>query len=104
MAFLTGNTLVAAVQRKLGLAVVEVRGLPTLGGVAACALRLPLLPGELFAMNIGMTRFTNQRGAFELDFLLSYERFVTLIATNGAMHAKQGEFGFGVVESRHVNP
>src|SRR5207302_1839014 len=101
MAFVTGHALVAAVQRKLGLAVVEVRGLPALGSVAARTIGLPLLASELLAMDIRMACFANQRRAFEHDFLLAHRRFMTIIASNGSMHAKQGEFGFRVVESRH---
>jgi len=84
--------------------VVEVRGLPALGSVAARTIGLPLLASELLAMDIRMACFANQRRAFEHDFLLAHRRFMTIIASNGSMHAKQGEFGFRVVESRHLNP
>src|SRR2546429_4782976 len=79
MAFVTGHALVAAVQRKLGLAVVEVRGLPALGSVAARTIGLPLLASELLAMDIRMACFANQRRAFEHDFLLAHRRFMTII-------------------------
>jgi len=65
MAFVTGDSPVAAIQRKLCLAVVEDRGLPTLGVVAARAVGLPLLVGELFRVDIRMAGLANLRSALE---------------------------------------
>src|SRR5207248_1363022 len=52
VAFVTRNSLVAALQGELCPAMVEVRGLPALGIVAGGTVRLSLLLGELFCMNI----------------------------------------------------
>jgi len=104
VAFVTRNSLVAALQGELCPAMVEVRGLPALGIVAGGTVRLSLLLGELFCMNIHVACFANQRSLFELDFLLSRKSFVAIVASDRSMDAKQGEFSFRVVESRHVDP
>lgn len=104
MAFVTRDSLVAAVQRKLCFAVVEVRGLPTLGIVAARAVGLRLLVSELFSVDIRMARFANLWSALEQDFLLPRRSFVTRIASDRSMDPQQGEFRFRVVESGHVDP
>src|SRR6266576_1530498 len=82
MAFVTGHALVAAVQRKLGLAVVEVRGLPALGSVAARTIGIHLLASEFLAMDIRMPCFANHRRTFEHDFLLAHRMFMTITASN----------------------
>lgn len=104
MAFVTRDSLVAAVQRELCFAVVERRRLPALGGVAGCAVGLPLLAGELFCVDIRMACFTDLRSALEHDLLLARKRFVTRIASDGSMDPQQGEFRFRVIESGHVDP
>lgn len=104
MAFVTGDSLVAAIQRKLCFAVVEVRGLPTLGAVAARAVGLRLLVSELFSVDIGMAGFANQGSALEHDFRLSRGSFVTCVASDGPMNPQQREFRLRVVESRDVDP
>ena len=103
MALVTRNSLVAAIQRKLCFAVVEVRGLPTLGIVAVRALGLPLAH-ELFCVDIRMACFANLWSALEQDFLLPRRSFVTRIASDRSMDPQQGEFRFRVVESGHVDP
>ena len=104
MAFVTGDSLVAAVQRKLCFAVVKRRRLPALGIVAARAVGLPLLARELFCMDIRMACFADHRSALEQDFLLPRRSFVACIASDGSMDPQQGELRFRVVESGHVDP
>lgn len=103
MALVARHSLVAAIERKLRSAVVEGRGLPTLGRMTGRAIRL-LLASELFGMDIDMAGFANLGSAFELDLFLPWKRFVTFIASDGSMDAKQGEFCFRVIESGHFTP
>lgn len=103
MAFVTRNSLVAAIQGKLRFAVIEGGGLPTLGIVAGGAFRL-LGFGELLRMNICVAGLAGHWSAFELDFLFPWKGFVTSVASDSSMGAKQGELCFRMVEPGHVNP
>ena len=93
MTLVARHSLVAAFERKLRFAVIEGRGLPALGIMAARALCL-LRFGELLPMNIRVTGLAGGGSPFELDLLLPGKGFVAFVASDGAMDAKQRELGF----------
>lgn len=103
MAFVTRNSVVAAIQGELRFAVIEGGGLPTLGIVAGGAFRL-LRFGELLRMNIRVAGLAGHGSPFEQDLLLPGKGFVACVASDGSMGAKQGELCFRMVEPGHVNP
>jgi hypothetical protein len=105
MALVARDVGVAAGERERRALVVVERGRhPALRIVALPAWSVPGTGLELAAVRFFVTRLTIQGRAFELDLVLSGQRFMALPARHRSVHPRERELCFCVVEAIDINP